>query len=217
MNFKPGLLPRTATAKRHPLLMSPSGYKPPLHIDRRPELLTASNQGESPKCVGYGLAGWREYYRWKYDGIMEQIDPSPIYDRAKQIDNYPNEDGTSLEAGLQAAQDLGIMSAVAQESIREVTTAFDVKQALHRYGVVLAAFQATDEWSNPDAGGWMKPGGQKLGGHCVLLCGYSDVEVPNYFALQNSWGEEIGWRGFVRMSPEQFQQEFEYGLTWEFK
>lgn len=215
MNFTPGLLPRTLTSKRHPLLMSPSGYKPPLHIDRRSELLTASNQGESSQCVAYSLAGWIEFYRWKYHGVMEQIDPAPIYARAKEIDSFPNEEGTSLEAGLQAAQDLGIMSAVAQESIREVKTEFDVKQALHRFGVVFSAFQATDEWSNPDTGGWMKPGGQKRGGHAVLLCGYSDVETPNYFALQNSWGD-IGWRGFVRMTPEQFTSEFEYGLVFDF-
>lgn len=213
MNFTPGLLPRRVSLQRR-LLTSPASYVPPKHIDRRSELLTASNQGDTSQCVAYALAGWIEHYRWKYEGVVAQIDPAPIYKLAKGIDGYPNEDGTSLEAGLQAAQELGLMPLVG--SIREVTTEIEVKQALHRYGVVLAAFNATEAWGNPGSDGWMQPDGRPLGGHAVLLCGYSDIDVPPYHALQNSWGD-IGWRGFVRMSPRQFVAEFQYGLTWEFQ
>lgn len=218
MSFTPGLLPRLAATPKHKLLQSPASYVPPKHIDRRSELLTSSNQGETSQCVAYALAGWIEHYKWKYEGIAAQIDPAPIYQHAKQIDGYPNGEGTTLEAGLQSAQELGLISAVAQGSIREVTTPLEVRQALHRYGVVLAAFNATEAWSFPSATGWIKPEGSPLGGHAVLLCGYSDLDDEDnspFFALQNSWGD-IGWRGFVRMSPQQFVTEFQYGLTWEF-
>lgn len=212
--FKPGLLPRT-TPSPHKLIGAPAGYYPPSYIDRRMELLSASNQGNTSQCVAFALAGWLEFYRWKYHGDTTQIDPAPIYNRAKQIDNFPNEEGTSLQAGLQAAQDLTLMSAVAQESIREVRTEAEVRQALHRYGVVFGCFRATDQWAKAGPDGWMKMDGAYLGGHAVLLCGYSTIDEP-YFAIQNSWGESVGWKGFERMSPEQFNAEFDYGLTWEF-
>lgn len=214
MNFIPGLLSRSAP--RRSLLAAPIGYFAPRHIDRRSELLTASNQGQTSQCVAYALAGWLEYYRWKYAGVAEQIDPAPIYNRAKEIDGFPNQDGTTLEAALQAAQDIGLMSPVDQGSLIDVSTELEVKQALHRYGVVLAAFVATDAWMNPSSDGWMQPGGRAIGGHSVLLCGYSDLETPPWYALQNSWGD-IGWRGFVRMSSEQFAAEFSYGLTWDWQ
>lgn len=113
------------------------------------------------------------------------------------------------------AQDLGLMSPVDQLSIREVRTLLEVKQALHRHGVVLSAFTATDLWSVPSEDGWMQPNGVALGGHAVLLCGYSEIDGPPYFSIQQSWGEDIGWRGFVRMSPEQFRAEFIYGLIFD--
>jgi len=216
MIFKTGLLPHRN--RRFQLLSSPlltsSRYYSPVHIDRRSELLTSNNQGNTQECVGYAIAGWAEYYRWKYLGIAEQIDASKIYERAKQIDGYPNEEGTTLEAGLQAAQDLKLLPPATR--IREVSTKSEVKEALHRYGVVISSFMATDKWMNPESSGWMQEGGEKLGLHCVLLCGFSDIENPNYFSLQNSWGD-IGWRGFVRMSPAQFDKEFQYGLAWDWK
>lgn len=209
--FKPGLIlsPRRAT---HLRVHAPSDYYPPRHMDRRAELLPSSDQKSTSECVAFAVAGWLEAYRWRHDGIVAQIDPAPIYARAKQIDGFPNQDGTSLEAGLQAAQDLGLMPTAT--GIREVTTEAEVKQALHRFGVVLSAFNCTDLWSVPSEDGWMRPGGQVLGGHACLLCGWSEIDGPPYFSIQQSWGEGIGWRGFVRMSPEEFRAEFIYGLCW---
>lgn len=210
--FKPGLIhsPRRTTNLR---VSAPSDYYPPKHMDRRAELLPSSDQRDSSQCVAYAVAGWLEHYRWKNDGLVAQIDPAPIYARAKQIDGFPLHDGTSLEAGLQAAQDLGLMPCATR--VREVNSEAEVKQALHRFGVVLSAFNCTDLWSTPGEDGWMRPGGQILGGHALLICGFSEVDGDEYYCLQQSWGEGIGWRGFVRMSPEQFRQEFIMGLVWE--
>lgn len=213
MIFKPGLI-LSARRKTHLRVSAPSDYYPPKHMDRRAELLPSSDQRDTAHCVGFAIAGWLEAHRWRHDGIVAQIDPAPIYQRAKQIDGFPTEEGTSLEAGLQAAQDLGLMPTVT--GIREVGTEAEVKQGLHRFGVVLSAFNCTDLWSTPGDDGWMRPGGQTLGGHAVIIAGASEVDGPPYFSLQNSWGADIGWRGFARMSPAQFNAEFTYGLVWQF-
>lgn len=190
-------------------------YVVPALVDLRPQLLPASNQGETPKCAAYAMAGWIEYYNWKYDGITAQIDPDPIYKRAKELDGMPLVEGTTLECALQAAQDLHLISVVDAASIRTVSST-GVQQALHRYGVVLSAFTITDKWWNATADGWLNKGGLEIGGHAVLTIGYSAVDTPPWFAVQNSWGEKQGWRGFNRMTPEMFHQQFDYGLVWDF-
>lgn len=216
MKFIPGLHPRSVSEKRNrPLATAPTSYVVPAHIDRRPEMLASSNQGNTSQCVAYAIAGWVEYYRWKKQGIAQQIAPAPIYERAKSMDGMPGVEGTTLEAGLQAAQDLGLMSPIEAGSLREVNSPAEVQQSLHRYGVVLAAFNVTDGWMKSDSGGWIRDGEESLGGHAVVLCGYSLIETPPWFALQNSWGEGVGWRGFNRLTLDMFNKQFDYGLVWD--
>jgi len=161
------------------------------------------------------MAGWLEFYNWKYKGSAQQIDPDPIYARAKMLDGEPTQDGTTLECVLQAAQDLNLISLVDTTSIRHVSAA-GVRQALHRYGVILSAFSITDKWSSAAPDGWLAQGGLNQGGHAVVTCGYSIAEAIPWFAIQNSWGDSQGWRGFNRLAPEMFNQQFDYGLVWDF-
>lgn len=211
----PGLLPRKTTDRRFVAAPLASGnYVVPATIDLRSQLLPSSNQGNSQKCAAYAMAGWLEFYNWKYKGIAEQINPDPIYDRAKQIDGEPVQ-GTTLEAVLQAAQDLRLISEIDTTSIRQVN-ARGVTQAIHRYGVVLAAFNITENWMDARPNGWISEGGLDYGGHAVILCGYSLVDNPSWYALQNSWGEENGWRGFNRLTTDLFDTQFLYGLIWDF-
>lgn len=216
MNFIPGLLPRKPTDRRFlsASLASTTTYVVPALVDLRPQLLSSSDQGETPRCAAYAMAGWLEFYNWKYKGIAQQIDPDPIYRRAKEIDGEPALDGTTLECVLQAAQDLNLISTVDTTSIRHVP-ASGVQQALHRYGVILSAFSITDQWSSAGPDGWLAGGGVPVGGHAVVTCGYSTLDTA-WFAIQNSWSENQGWRGFNRMTPDMFYQQFDYGLIWDF-
>lgn len=219
MSFTPGLLPPKDTDRRFlSASLSGGGYAPPVIVDLRPQLLPASNQGESPKCAAYAMAGWLEFYNWKYRGIVDQIDPDPIYDLAKHIDGNTTP-GTTLESVLQAALLRGLIPSSAVGNIRQVKLA-GVQQAIHRYGVILAAFDITESWENAQPNGWIPAGGLSLGGHAVLLCGYSNVNNPPqdvpWYAFQNSWGEQQGWRGFNRMTHDLFAQQFMHGLIWDF-
>jgi hypothetical protein len=191
-----------------------SGYFVPATVDLRPQLLPSNHQGETPLCAAFAVAGWLEYLRWKYFGEVNQIDPEPIYKTAKSLDGYPQVEGTTLEAAIAAAEKLGYFKDFQYGSIRKIR-ATDAPQALHRYGIVLCGLNITENWTRVDNTGWLKPGGAILGGHAVLLCAYSLRHNPPWYAVQNSWGTDYGWHGFVRLTPDIFHSQFLYGAVME--
>lgn len=209
-----GLIIRGDRLRRKLVAAAPVTYVTPRLVDLRAQLLPSNNQGTSSECAAFALAGCLEFHNWKREGVAEQIDPYPIYKRAKEIDEMPNVEGTTLEAAVQAAMDLGLLSWLDNAGIREVISADQVKRAMHRSGVLLAAFNITDQWSFADAEGWIPEGGQMAGGHAVCLCSYDQVFSRPYFGFQGSWGNQ-GWRGFNRLSPEQFRMQFSYALAFE--
>jgi hypothetical protein len=213
--FKSGLIipPQTIAEATYPVVGSPALYRPPVQLDRRTELLSASNQGPTSMCASEAMAGWLEHYRWKFYAIAEQIDPEPIHKKAKEIDGYPNDEGTTLQAAVMAAHYIGLLPT--PSSLLEVRSLDSLKQAIHRYGVVICAFNITQGWSQAGADGFIGNDDTVMGAHAVLACGYSEIDEPQFVGVQNSWGEADGWRGFVRLTAEQFDRQFIYGITWK--
>src|SRR5579885_3174995 len=126
----------------------------PPYIDHRWDMLPASDQGFTPKCAAYAMAGIVEYYRWRVTGIAQQVDPNPIYAEAKTLDGVPDEEGTTLEAVAQAAINLGLIP-IDPKSIRVVQSPLDVKRAIHRYGPILSAYKITRGWLQVPLNGWI--------------------------------------------------------------
>lgn len=187
----------------------------PPYIDHRWDMLPSSDQGSSPKCAAYAMAGIVEYYRWRVTGIAEQVDPNPIYSAAKTLDGVPDQEGTTLEAVAQAAINLGLIP-IDPKSIRVVKSPLDVKRAIHRYGPILSAYEINRGWLQVPLNGWIADSAVDVGPHAVVTCGYADDETPQYTEIQNSWGEDgVGWRGFMRMRQDQFIATFNYGLAWD--
>lgn len=217
--FKPGLLIENDLARyRYSSFYPGAGadQEIPEAVDYKRQMLPTSNQGNQPRCAGYAMAGIIEWWNWKFNGIKRQVDPDRIYELAKAIDGQPNQEGTTLEAVVQAAVKLELIpiDLSTLQTVRQV----NARRALHKHGVLLSGFIITSGWERAKADGWIEDGGGYLGGHAVVTIGYSDVDNPKWVGVQNSWGDsQYGWRGFCRMSPEQFNNEFLYGLTWEYR
>jgi hypothetical protein len=213
--FTPGVILKHDLSKfRYPVLRSSNTSGKPEHEDYRAEMLKTDNQGASSMCAAYAMAGCIEWWNWKQYDLVKQIDPKPIYETAKRLDGFPDEEGTTLEAVVRAAFELDLMDI--DIASLQVVRLEDVKRALHKHGPMLSAFTIHEGWQKAAADGWIQDSGDVLGGHAVVLTGYSTVELPNYFSLQNSWGDAMyGWKGFARMAPAQFAKEFAYGLVWE--
>lgn len=217
-DFKPGLIytpPAKRTIPREVLAGTGTEIIAPPSLDARSRLLRSSFQGITPECALNALCGLAEFINWREHGSTVQLDPHPAYLLAKTLDGMPDVEGTTLEAGLQAMRELGLIAGVDAASIRGVSYPADVMRALHLYDVMVCGFSITAGWMNASADGWVKPGGGQAGGHAVLGVGYSIEE--DFFSFQNSWGDQWANKGFGRIRWAQFKEEFQYGLIFDRK
>src|SRR5210317_2383104 len=91
------------------IVMTAQKFLAPRKIDSRDMLLTSSNQGQTPHCVGYSTAGYCEFVHWKEKHYPEQKDGDAIYAEAKKIDGHNEVKGTWPKYGVQAAVRLGVI------------------------------------------------------------------------------------------------------------
>lgn len=191
----------------------------PLWKDNIPGFLKTSNQGSSSECAAYAMTSIIEYTRRKHEGVMDQIDPHPLYLEAKKIDGLPGVKGTTLHAVVQAAQILGLIPPVDEDSFLYVNADM-LAGAIFRYDVVLCSFDITENWMRPTPDGWIPEGGKIIGGHAMVAADYNLVNqgryIP-YYGFEGSWDESWGWRGKVRVTPEQLREQFTGGLVWNYK
>lgn len=196
------------------MLVAVDGYTPKRWHDGRSACIEPSDQGTTDWCVLEAFCGLEEARRWKLRGIKKQLDAGRAYDEAKRIDGI-NGPGTTLEFGLQAMINVGFISEVAKDTIRQIGTLNELKRALHRYDAVVTAWKPTTSWLNPGKDGWISAGGDPLGtGHAMLCCYFDEDERS--IGCQDSYGYQHGDEGFVRMSDLEFDSVFSYGLVFDY-
>lgn len=113
-----------------------------------------------------------------------------VYRRAQQLDQWPGEDysGTSVLAGIKAGVELGWFG--------EYRWAFgeaDLRLAVGWRGPAVAGVNWYDGMRDPDADGFIHPDGALLGGHAILVVGWS--RRRDAYRLHNSWGRSWGDHG----------------------
>lgn len=151
------------------------------------------DQGREGACVGFSVAHELRA-KPKVVGGVDQALAMRLYKRAQFLDPWPGENysGTSVLAGIKAAQELGY--------IKEYRWAFgvdDLALAVSRKGPAILGIDWYMSMYSPQSG-YISVGGQKVGGHAILCVGYSTK--LDAFMLHNSWGERWGYRGRARIS-----------------
>jgi hypothetical protein len=160
------------------------------------------DQGVEGACVGYSLGHELACYPIKEVGVTNEYARQRLYWRAQQIDpweggSYPGAtpyyEGTSVLAGLKAAQELGHFA--------EYRWAFglnDLILAVGYSGPAVLGINWYEGMFDPDDRGFIHPTGQVMGGHAILC-----TSVSLYFKrfrLHNSWGIEWGRNGTCYVS-----------------
>jgi len=206
-------------AARH-ILKAPPGWDCPDKIDNSAYCTALENQGPNPWCAAYSMGQLLSASYWREFHFRHDFPEDKLYAAAKAIDRN-NSEGTTLESIMQAARrmdyGLGYMAAMPEEDEEQVYEVEDVIFAIHKYGLVLVGMQITEGWNKLNPDGTIGPDTKAIGGHGVLVSGYS--RSCNLIWGPNWWGKNWGKGGWWMMTLDQFDQQLGYGyalkITWE--
>lgn len=151
------------------------------------------DQGREGACVGFAVA---HELAAKPLVCGEKTDAFALrlYKRAQQLDPWQGEDyeGTSVLAGVKAAQELGFIKAY-----RWAFGVDDLALAVSRKGPAILGIPWFESMYGTqhvvDGRHRVFIEGAKVGGHAILCRGYSATR--NEFLLHNSWGPDWGNKG----------------------
>ena len=207
--------------KNHPLIITKysdehgkliDGITLPYEVDNRYLCSKTDDQGDTPTCAGHSIAQYLEAYHYKRTCKLVDINAFQLYARAKELDGSINSDGTNLEAVMQAGMEIaGLKNKQMRTymSTRDQRAIDQVKMLLLKYDILLAGFAITSGWYNCNNTNYkIVHTNRNLGGHAVLLCGFSDEEGG--FFIQNQWGINWGSKGFAVIPYDVFLKEFIY-------
>lgn len=196
-----------------PILKASPKFRVPASVDLRDYCTITDNQGQAPECAAFTAANYAENIRWRLNDFIETIDPHKIYKFAKTVDGLNGGDGTTLDAVAKALLNYKILPGT-ESNIKIIwnDNLNDIKYAIHKYGVVMTAFNITEDWFTLSKGSGILPingNGKIVGGHAILGCGYN----RDGLFIQNSWGIEWGDYGFALIPWNKVQEHFIYGCT----
>lgn len=188
-------------------------FTAPVYIDNRSLCLPADDQGQTSMCAGYAMAGFLEQLHWRQTHVAVQYDAVALYKKAKELDES-KEEGTTLDCVARAAILLGMCPGATESDIIYVLNSRDLKFSLHEYGAVVGGFNINEAWNytNSKTGFIGTRSGSSLGGHAVKICGYATKNDAGV-TIQNSWGKTWGCNGFGRMTWDQLEATYMYGLV----
>jgi hypothetical protein len=204
-------------AAKH-ILKAPAGWDCPDRIDNSSYCTPLESQGDKPWCAAYMEAQLLSASWWREFHVRHDFPEDQLYAAAKRYDGGSG-DGTTLEAIMSAAQekDWGVGLYAHLEPCEQVFEVEDVIFAIHKYGLVMVGLQITDGWNNLNKDGSIGPGTKPIGGHALLVSGYS--KSCNAIWGPNWWGKAWGKNGWWVMTLQQFEAQFGYGyaakITWE--
>jgi Papain family cysteine protease len=175
------------------------------------------DQGSEGACVGFGCTAeaLASPVRWRpvdpdTPGPWAHLNPAQrgaqeVYRRAKEIDEWEGVDyeGTSVRAGMLVGRERGWW-----EGFRWALNMTELRAALELGPVVIGVEWRESMYEAP--GGWLQASGPVVGGHCILVTGYSPrrrlgkLDVRAY-RLRNSWGSEWGVNGSAYISAAELE------------
>lgn len=161
------------------------------------KIWTAKDQLLESSCVGFTFASICEYIIFKIFGKIVKINGSKLYGKAKLEDGIPDQNGTypNVMAKIITRDGVededGVIYKIANGYAFVTIYDFELlAQAIYQNGAVASLFIIDKNWFIGLIGKML----QRVGGHEVVLYGYSKFPVPILNGL-NSWG--IGWVGRI--------------------
>jgi C1A family cysteine protease len=195
--------------------------KLPKSVDYTSKMSAVSDQGDEGTCVGFatvdGLKEYQEHAEWNKD---LQLSVRYVYSNCKKIDDWPDEEGTSIRYALKILQKKGVApdkcwpykphqtdgpcekaDELAKpyriERYVRLNSLQSMKESLFVNGPFVAGVDVFDSWFQADHDGKVpmpKEGDQLAGGHAICIVGYDDITKE--FKFKNSWTAGWGDHGY---------------------
>lgn len=160
------------------------------------------DQGREGACVGFGVCGEAAASPTRVPYINNAV-ASMVYARAKQIDEWEgvNYEGTSVRAGMLVGRENEWW-----DGFKWAKNMDDLRLALEFGPVVIGVTWFSGMYDAP--GGGVTIGGSEVGGHCLLLTGYSPAYQGGSpaFRWRNSWGPTYGTHGNAFINPQRLNR-----------
>ncbi|MCF8019808.1 MAG: C1 family peptidase [Vallitaleaceae bacterium] len=208
----------------------------PKIVDYSDKMSPVKNQGSLGSCVGFAVAAMKEWQEQeehdkevvdgKYDTRKDReydLSESWIYWKAKEIDVWPEDEGTSIRYAMKVLNSVGVPTEKAWpyddidfgkpkrwvkmiarwaliDSYWRINNLDDLKIALLD-GPVPIGVPCFYEFFYPGPDGYIElPADESkmYGGHCLCVCGYNDITKRIKF--KNSWGTRWGEKGYGYLS-----------------
>jgi len=213
--------------------LSSSLYGLPAKIDWTTEMSHVKDQGELGSCVGFATAAMKEWQEQQeymkeiaagksYIREEDEYDLSEqwIYYKAKEIDPWPDDEGTSIKFAMKVLQKIGVPCEKAypyNESYKGKPESWakmiakwglidsyyrcedlnSLKSSLANNGPTVIGIACFEEIFYVGGNGYIPyPANPDwfYGGHAICAVGYDDVNKVIKF--KNSWGKEWGNKGY---------------------
>lgn len=147
------------------------------------------DQGREGACVGFGWSHEAAAYPAHVPNVTNAV-AREVYLRAQFLDQWPGEaySGTSVLAGAKVAKERGW--------VLEYRWAFseeDLARAIGYIGPAVIGIPWLEGMRRPDAKGYIHPTGAQVGGHAIMVRGFS--AYLKRYRLTNSWGSSWGING----------------------
>lgn len=197
-----------------PMVSASDNIHTPLSLDCVDMCLPAKDQGKNPWCAAFGAASYLESILFRKTHVPKAVDPTWIYQYAKKVDGMPNEDGTTLQAVLEALLAHKCFGDNKCQ-IKILRTRQQVMMALHQQQACLLGLNVTKEWyacNEKKTAIYAQKGCDttQVGGHCVLCVG---ARRRHGIVVRNSWGDKWGYYGSAIISFAEFDRQFLYGAA----
>lgn len=151
------------------------------------------DQGSTPHCCGFAAAGFKAAASSTAspDPTINDAEGHRLYERCKQVDGMPTEEGSTIRAVAQVLQQEGTIDHYGWATFDQG------QQWIRTYGPVILGINWKQGMMSP-VNGVVFAKGDLLGGHAILWRG--GEQSPEENLLHNSWGKGWGEDGHCYIS-----------------